>query len=230
MLKKLLCFSMLSTLLISCESYDWHTKLIFEGRIVDQNGNPVQGVTVSTYIHDNYGWFSYAESEIISYTKTDGNGYYRMMFPDPQSEDEILLLINKDKSGHRLDPSVSDIVIRNIREHNFNDFLINFGDQRIFREQNSTAFNLSIIDDPAQNAEISDVSIEGMIQQNSIDYNIAGAAIFYEYQHIAYTVAINQAITINYTLMTFGPSGPEYSENSIVLQVGTEPIMHTINY
>lgn len=233
MLKNTLYLLLACCLLVSCDDYEWDTKMILEGRVVDHNGNPISGVTVNTYIYQEGTIFyvSFDNSEIMSYTKTDADGRYVMMFPRPKNGQDTVILINADENRNRINEGLSSTVVYNIKQTNFNDHLVNLGEQIIFPTDNITTLNIETVDDPSLNGVITEIEIDGLLKQKTINYNFEidnAENQFYFYDD--YHVATNQTLAIKYKTRNDGPEGYIYTITEVSIPVGDAPVTYTINY
>ncbi|MGV3459460.1 MAG: carboxypeptidase-like regulatory domain-containing protein [Flavobacterium sp.] len=231
MLKNTLYLILACCLLAGCEDYDWETRMIVEGRVVDQNGNPVSGIVVNTEVDTDPSAGNSSLVEIISYTTTDANGYYRMMFPKPNYNGKINLLINADQYRNAIDAAYSITEISNVRQSNFNDYLVNLGEQDIFLINELTTLTIETNDDPALIGYITAIEVDGLLQQKVIDYNfdVENPDNQFYFTEV-YSVAANQSLVVKYTTRTEGFNGPVYTTTEASVQIGTEPVTYAINY
>ncbi len=235
MLKKLF-FAFIGFIILSActDDYQWNTKIIAEGRVVDLNGNPVSNVNVSIQADFDYsGIYPYGNwnsgPELISYTKTDANGNYRMMFPRPK-DSALMLFINADENGNPIFQSSSATVIYNIKEENFNDYIINFGDRICFPIEDVTTFSIELNDDPSINSSITNINIDGLLKKNFVDYNFAPGDFESFHFNNQSVVKSNQELLVKYVVMTAINNNVVYTINEVPVQIGSTPVIYTINY
>jgi len=237
MLKNTLYLLIACCLLTGCvDDYEWDTKMIVEGRVVDQNGNPQKDVDITTkiYYHSEgialFGDWG-PDSKIISFTKTDADGVFRMMFPRPKNEDDIVVLINTNDDRDPINSQLSSTIIYNIDQVNFNDHLVNLGEHTVFSVGALTTLNIETNDDPSLDGYITAIEVNGLLKQSVINYNFDAETQESQYYTFeTFNVAANQTVTVKYQIRTIENNGPVFTTNEVPVQIGTEPVIHTINY
>lgn len=221
-------------LLYGCgPDYEWDTKIIFQGKVTDQYGQPLAGIKVCSYISDdiNLGpWGNLNGDEIISETITDAEGNYILMFPRPEEDNGIMLLINMLPYRERLNEDISSEAIYNIRQDNFDDYRIDFGIKQLYRTDNSTTLTINLINDDML-PYFGSIIIDGFVQESYTNYNFYN---FYD-DYIPYpigspvTVAKNQILTIKYQEYS-----SELNANPVIreaeVSVGDGPVTYTIPF
>jgi hypothetical protein len=205
--------------------------MIVEGRVVDQNGNPVQGIAIKTQVYQ-HGYIDFFENyEVMSYTETDADGRYVMMFPRPKYEEYINILINTDEQRHPVNAAYSNTIIYNIKQKNFNDYIINLSEQVIFQPQNTTILEVVANDDPLLDGMISSVKVDGMVTENIVDYNFGGSDADQEHLYYnSYNVATNSMVILKYAIKTGTDEEPLYTITEVPVSIGSEPVIYTINF
>lgn len=221
-------------MLYSCDGleYSGNTKIVFEGHINDQNGEPLRDLLISTHIKRDgiSGGFLFPGSngdyDLISYTKTDRNGYYRMIFPKPTNQDNIALGINTETSDADANPEYSNIYVTNIQDSDINDYTINFGERRLFRQENTTMLTVILT-----NATWgSGVIPYGLLNHNLDVYNTPVHQLYSPQETsdstitYSFEVARNQQLTLRYFRWIEGGNFDE-----ITIPIGNEPVTQTIN-
>lgn len=230
MIKKLLCLCVILFTVYSCDdlTYSGSSKVVYTGRITDASGTPVSGIPVSIFIQKNgspgviYPGSSNKE-EVISYTTTNDDGSYTMIFPTPENESAISLLINRDENGQVFNNVYSNIGLYNIGKPGAsNNFTIDSGDNQVFKIAEATTLRV-IANDNWHN-----ITPVGIIN-NQIIYANEGVHQYYRYtlnydqREYTFTVAKNQTILLRYTS---GYYTDYYTE--VPVYVGESPITYTI--
>lgn len=171
MRKKIFCFLLLLPL-VGCESdlsYDGQTRVMYEGTVLNAEGQPLTGVPVGIYITKNGYFYSLGyDSDLISYTRTGAGGHFRMVFPLPENEDNISLLINKQAIASP-DPVYSSMEIYNIGSENLSGYKIDFGVLKLYKVENSVTLSITV---SPQASQVSKLNITGLADNNVIDFNL----------------------------------------------------------
>lgn len=247
MIKKISYIVLIYLLLTSCDDrleYSGTKKIVFEGRIVDENNLPLNNIDVSVYVTKNGsgggGWFMYApdshsDDDIITYTTTDGNGYYRMIFPMPKDQDNIDLLINREvETSTHYNPDYSNSVITGIKPENIIDYGLDLGEQKIFNLNNQTELTVTINNMPLYYYGYIDIELTGLVNDAIYDYNLPAHFNYditgpYEdtSAHYAFKVAKNQDIVFTYSNGNINGIS-SYAQTTI--HIGNEPVNYIIEY
>lgn len=231
MIKKLLCFCFILFTIYSCVDlvYSGSSKIVYTGRVTDASGTPVTGIPLRIFIQKGDGPLGFIfqgsneAAEVISYTTTDEDGNYTMIFPTPKNESAISLLINRDENGQISNNMYSNIVkYRLEKPGESNDFTVDSGDNQVFKTAEATTLTV-IANDPWHN-----ITPVGVIN-NQIIYADDAVHQYYQYtsngdqKEYTFSVAKNQTILLRYT---FGDYMDEYTE--VPVYVGESPVTYTI--
>lgn len=229
----------LCTLMGSCDDrlqYTGNIRYVYEGTVKDVQGNPMKGITVSTLIEreGSYGAIIFPgvsyETEVISYTKTDENGHYKMIFPKPSDSYNRYVLVNMDDEGRAVDNSYSFTQIFDIPDEAVQDYRVDFGTTTVLNLQQATTLTVNAVN-PTQYWLGNVTMSPGIIaDENYIDYarpensrygySVAGTD---DNESLICTVAPNQLITLHYTDASGVPQSAD-------VYVGTSPVTYTIYY
>jgi len=247
MIKKLFYLVLVCFPLTSCDDrldYIGTKKIVFEGRIVDENNLPLDNIDVSVYVTKNGStggsWFMYVpdsrgDDDIITYTTTDSNGYYRMIFPMPRDQDNIALFINQDvKTSTHYNPDYSNSIITGIKPENIIDYGLDSGEQKIFNLDNQTELTVTINNMPLYYYGYIDIELAGLVNNGIYDYNLPAHFNYditgpYEdtSAHYVFKVAKNQDVVFTYNNgIINGVSS--YAQTTI--HIGNEPVNYIIEY
>ncbi|TRW25835.1 hypothetical protein FMM05_06330 [Flavobacterium zepuense] len=247
MMKKLFYLILVFLLLTGCDDrleYSGTKKIVFEGRIVDENNLPLNNIDVSVYVSKEgsggessfiFGAHSDSDEDIITYTTTDSNGYYRMIFPMPRDQDNIALFINREvETSTHYNSNYSNSIITGIKPENITDFDLNFGEQRIFNLDNQTELTVTVNNIPLYYYGYIDIELAGLVNDAIYDYNLP-AHFNYDTTgpyddtsaHYVFKVAKNQDIVFTYNNgIVNGISS--YAQTTI--HIGNEPVNYIIEY
>jgi len=133
-MNKLLLLIIIPFIALSCTDeldFDGQTKKVFKGRLIDEQGNPIEGITVSASLHGG-------ETEVVGTDVSDANGEYLMVFPDAQDERYASLIVNGMQYSGSLSPDYSYYTIYNININTLPDHTLDFGTSMLFSPQNGT--------------------------------------------------------------------------------------------
>lgn len=208
----LMCFFMMSSN-NSCSDIDYNgkTRLMVKGKVTDKNGNPLQRIDVETEV---YGVEISVSSDVISVTKTDANGDFVMLFPEPESGTRfrVKLVDENEVFYHK--------TYNNIKRENFLDLEYNLREIHLFEPVDLV--NLSIRFQTNSSNRINQSKIIGSIAG---DYNVnPDENWFYEHNVLAVK---NQVITVEYTVRDYNNQITNHTQN---IEIGTENLTYTINY
>ncbi|AWH86222.1 hypothetical protein HYN59_14375 [Flavobacterium album] len=207
-MKKLLLALFVAGMSAGCGiDYLGSTKIIFEGRVTNPAGEPLEGIKVSTNISNS------ETNDEISYDFTDSNGNYRMIFPKAAEKVDIQLFINSDEANTEL----SQTVISNISFDDVEDYTIDFGTESLYQSQGSVAFHIDI-----QNNLPRKLQVLGMIAYKRIDYHFEGLPNDPGYGYPTdFFVAPNQVLTLRIM-------DPEGNIQEVQVPIGEENVTYTL--
>ncbi|WP_294822072.1 hypothetical protein [uncultured Flavobacterium sp.] len=230
----ILIFSFL--LLLSCDeglNYSGETKYVFKGRLSDRNGQPLKGILLSVHLSKNGSPGAIGlpgdsnDYDLISYTRTDRDGYYRMVFPKPTNQDNIALGINTEAEGETENPdeNFSNIYITNIQNSDLVDYMADFGERTIFDTDDTTTLTVTFT-----NAYLDFMAVPEGLVNNAIEMFDNSLHGFYQTGYgsgvatFTFEVARNQNIILRY-----GNDGFFSTIQEINIPIGNEPVAQTIN-
>ncbi|KGO95136.1 carboxypeptidase-like regulatory domain-containing protein [Flavobacterium subsaxonicum] len=236
MLKKLLLFFIAVIALTACDDelkYTGDERVLYQGRITDANGSPLQGVPVSVYISkDGYSGLYYnpiSDTDIISYTTTDAGGNYKMFYPAPRNQNNIALLVNYQNAYNPQNTTYSSTSFQNLIPENLSDNKLDFEDIKLFEVANATTLSINI--NNAGGYAISKLNLVGLIDKNEVDYNfnLPLEDENYNYQE-SYLVAKNQTVTLKYQTRTYINDNTLISNHEVQIPIGSEPVNYTLEF
>ncbi|NDI99945.1 hypothetical protein GWA97_12715 [Flavobacterium sp. LaA7.5] len=211
--------------------YDGSTKVIFEGRITDDAGNALEGISVQTEYYDGN------DSDIAGIGKSDSDGNFRIIFPGADENVDIELMINH--SGHYSESNnniYSQTSYVNITPGvvKYYDYKINFSTIKLYPVSNNTVqLNLTIANELPPYRSIRKVNVIGLVNESYTDFDFNniptdtsmqnnGQYDYNNFNHI-YSVAKNQVLLVKYMLS-------DYSVYEVEVPVGDENLEYTITY
>jgi len=168
--------------------YDGETKILFEGRIVDENQEPLRNIYVSIYLANE------DDTDIINHTTTDNNGYFKMAFPKPIDADYVALLVNSD-NYNPVNPDYSNTTIQSIELDGRHGYNINFNDIAIFPLVNATTLSINV---NAGEITMPAFNLIGLVDYNYIDFDLPLSDNLIYNNEAQFTVAKNQIIKLKY--------------------------------
>lgn len=226
-MKKTLLLAACAVALSACGiDYQGSTKFIFEGRIVDQDGNPLKNIPVRTHVSDG------DTSDIIGIDVTDSNGNYQMMFPGASENVEFAVGINfgPDEYNNPESP-YSTTTILNLPQDQVKDedYRIDFGDTPLYIADNSVLLHIDFIDNPEIMDIVQKIALVGLVDYQKIDYNfeaelpdpVQGWDPYYFQSD--YLVAPNQVLTLRYMLH-------DSTIHEVQIPVGGEDLTYTFEF
>jgi len=205
--------------------YDGRVKLVYEGRVTDDAGVPLSDIPVNVYVSGEDDW------EVISFTVTDSNGYYKMIFPRPTNEEDLSLQINQSNDDFVQRAAYSQTFLYNLHDENLTDYKILFDDIQLYRTTESVRLTLNFAGDgPAQ---LERAQLIGLVDNNQVNYNFTtfpgeGVDPIFENFSSAYFVRKNQLLTIKY--MVFNPTmSQDYTIHETEIPIADEDLTVNIN-
>lgn len=219
MLKKLL-LPLLALSLTGCGiDYRGSTKIIFEGRVTNAAGQPLEGIKVITHYTTN------DDHDDVGIDFTDSNGYYQMVFPGAKSNVTISVSINDPDYTEDGNSPWSSTRIINISKGQIADYSIDFGSEALYQKDNSVALHIDI-PEPVSEVTVKNIEVKGLVNDKSIDYNFAepGYEDFYFYYDGQgdFQVAKNQVVILKY-LLSDGSTG------EVEITINEADVTYTLN-
>ncbi|NJM80998.1 MAG: hypothetical protein HC854_17800 [Flavobacterium sp.] len=220
-MKLLITYIFIVFLTISCDNhitYQNGTKLIFEGKIINQNNEGIQDIQVKVayYKEGSYGGFLPSQSSDykepgIGYT--DANGNFKLYVYSATNESEIIVIVNEDKRyGYQ------EKKLLNIQDENFIDYKLNLNTTTLYKSDNLVTLRVTF----ERTSSSNNLSIKNV--------QLIGESTFYEgyfnpinnYQNynsiFNYVVAKNQNIIIQYDLYDFLTNTTSTQVRNIIIE------------
>jgi len=239
MTQKIILLLLCSLLFISCQDdlqYDSTVRIAYQGRVTDASGNAIANLPVGVYISkdedaDGLSYLFGYDHDMISYATTDDNGNYKMFFPQPKNQDNIVLFVNQAIPGTTVNESYSKLVINNLRLENLTDYKIDFGVTQLYEVASSTTLQIDFTNTSGQS--LTKLNVVGKVSENVIDYNFNLPPVDGVNTYIMenYNVAKSQTITLKYQTRYGNGEGAQVVNNhEVQIPIGTEPVIYQLNY
>lgn len=214
--------------LVSCQiEYTGDERLVIKGILVDENNQPLANCTVQTWVYKDGGTIPFVlyipdEKNLISYTTTDENGNYEMVFPKPSNETSMAITILPQKNNQ-------EKYFCNIQKNNFSDYTLNLNSTKIYK--NSSISNLIINLNKMENSsnEIQYIKLIGIFPEQYVYLN--PLEVFDEYFRYDYTRSVvkNQSLLVQYEIFNWKTGILSTIEETIIIDE-SDTINHTFNY
>lgn len=219
MLHKFIALTLIA-LTSSCSEleYSGSTKILFEGTIANENGEPLPGIRICTYVSKS------GDEDVISYTTSDENGHYRMFFPSPRNEKNVALLINQTEPHTTANTALSAITVQNIDLDLIKEYTVDFGNYKIFNPENAVTLTIQFVYTSELGEPPHQVQVDGIISDDHINYNPKPEDddYFYDGNQATYHVAKNQDITVKYV--------QDGVKHEVTIPVSQSDLTYTIEY
>lgn len=250
--KLLLFFTLLqfSLLFVSCANIEYESddRIVFEGYIKRQDGSPIPNIPIYTYVFLNEGGSS--DSDYISYTTTENDGHYVMVFPKPTNHSYIKVLINSDVSFDTplsRNSALTDFTIENILPDDLSPLHLNFGTTQLYGTGEVTTLRINLVTDgQPQTTLLADY--EGLFPQYSSyftepeyseyldpDYPDPGTPTAdglytYWFTQIDQTTSTRLTSVLKNQTVVFRYLNAAGVITNVNMPVADEPVTYTINY
>lgn len=200
-MKKIVLLLILFSLLGCTLQYEGEERLVVTGKLIDKHNNPIQNNHVEVWIHMNGqqgGMYpSGGDRDLISFTQTDANGNFKMLFPKPINEDEIEL---KFYDKNNIYQSKSYI---NIKKSNFIDYTFTPNTVTLYKKEDITLLKV-ILNNVNPSKQIKRIDLIGQTAESLLWVNpLEDNANFYYYDSYFREVAKNQTLILEYDVKDF---------------------------
>lgn len=216
-------FLLIAILLISaCERpYDGEKRIVIEGKLVDQNANPIVNQEVEIYVGEQRKLVFGLGRDLISFSKTNADGRFKLAFPSPRNNEMIEIAI-EDSFQNKIYQDL--YLLANL--DNFKNFRLNVETVTLFRQQDIVGFKI-IPNQVTPNAFIAALSItatqstNGFVDLRKPTSNPGNNLLITDFQ-----VLKNQTFTINYKVVQLGSE----VNKAVVVTIGNQFLTYTLNY
>lgn len=213
-MKKVLLLFVLTTL-ISCNEirYDGERRLVFKTIILNAQGEPLPNSYVEISIVASFS------SDLISRGKTNNSGELTLIFPSPESDHDINLMIYNDDATYLKKEVVG------IKKSDFVNYKLNYQTSYLLKSDEVAPLNLTY--NQTSNANIlKKVSIEGIYHLDTEYFNYPDTN-YYLFPS-QFLIKKNQQFQLKYKVKNL-QSAIE-TDYAVDLQIGNEALNYTLNY
>lgn len=208
----------------SCEiQYDGETKIAVNGKIIDENGNPIPNKYLQIDVLDGPGLIL-PGSDLISFGKSDQNGNFTLIFPAPRDGNRISISINDIINS--FDEYQSKNIIFN--KKNLENYKLDLNTLILYKNESITALSL-ILNPTSPNKQIKDIQIEGKQSNTRIDLVVYPTLNNNPIINTSYNVIKNQTVIVKYTVIDYSNNGAT-TVQSIAIPIANDAVNYTITY
>lgn len=216
-MRKLILFFIVG-LLCSCQiQYDVSTRYVFEGQVLDRDGNPIENHSIEAWVYNSY------DSDLIGFTETNSEGYYELVIPKPKNERDFEIKIK----GNAVYFQKAYV---NIYESDLSDHKITIGKTTLLATDDISNLEITLNQINSEN-NISAIELTGLIAEQIIWVNPPEEEPYtpYYYEFYAKKVAKNQTLNLYYEVRN-GNTGQTNSFNELIDVSSNDITEYTINY
>lgn len=214
----------------SCEiQYDGETRLVVQGQLVDRNSNPIPNKRIEI---NNFSDGTYTPSDLISYTKTDSEGKFLMIFPAPKGEDiEIITILN----GYNFDDDYATLNYAtgfqnksiSALKKNFKNYKLDLNQVTLYKNDEITQLEI-VLNKTSTTKQIRTIHAEGLQANDFTDLNYKNEN---HYLETHFNVVKNQNVHLSYTIEDYSdPTKVVTTNHEAVIAVNSEKVIHSITY
>jgi len=207
----------LLSLMAACSdiNYDGETRLVLEGKLVDEQGVPMPNRYVDVAVYSNQRFGSYA-SDVISDGTTNSNGDFRLIIPAPRNfENYMSIRINPDDKNYQY----KEFAL--IQRKNFTNFRFNAQTITLYPKESLSTLTVTLQQQNFDN-ELTALNVDGLTSNTTIFVN--PLVVDYEPFERYFDVLKNQNVTLHYTITDYSnPGNPESTDYEVVIAIGNQP-------
>lgn len=205
----------------SCSiQYEGDERLIVTGRLADSFNNPIAGANMETHTYIENGYLFGNSTDLISFTKTDENGNFKMSFPKPvdYQNTKIDVIANN---------TLQEKNFRFINLSDFSDYKLDLGIIKLYQENETSALKITLNQMNNWN-QIVKIQLIGDIAEDEIWIN--SPHVEYDYNNLFIKkVAKNQLLTVKYKVKNSITDVVSLQETNIIIG-NDDTTLHTIDY
>lgn len=231
-MKKNLLFLLTLFTFYSCEiQYDGETRIVVQGQVVDKDNNPISDKRIEISTHSES---DFVGSDLISFTNTDAEGKFTLIFPAPKSDNiDIVTTINGNYEidYQYIQPVITGYQSKSIRatKRNFANYKLDFNKIVLYKSDEITELEV-VLNQITNNKQITNIYIEGNLAERSIDLKKEDENEN-QYLKTQFDVAKNQNLKLSYTIRDFSnPVNIVVSQHEAIVTINSEKTIHTITY
>jgi hypothetical protein len=225
MIKKIVLLFIVGLFFSSCNdiNYDSETRLVIEGRLVNENGESMSNRYIDIAVYNELGYGAYA-TDVISSGTTDVNGNFRYIIPAPKDFSHYMSIrINSVSNSYQHKEYAL------IQRKDFTNYRFNVGTATLYPTQSIATLNVITQQVNPQN-ELVYLNIDGLRSDETIFINPLQPD--YELFENYFSVIKNQTVRLHYTIMDrSNPNNPESTDYETPIVIDNEQqINYTLNY
>jgi len=225
---------LLSCLIISsCISYDGNSRLMVEGRILDRNGNPIQNIPVTVLaqkagIYIPFVFYIPDVNNNVNQQLTDSDGRFKMLFPEPENADEIVVTINRRTTKYNADSKLNRRAFFNIQLANFKQNTVSLGNLELFGLSQATELTIEMKPSSPFDRKGVRLRFEGLTVDQEDDFNRTMSGYIFTEVYQRLSVATNQTAVIYYDVVDL--DGNIFYSSSRIVLIGEDPATIEIEF
>jgi hypothetical protein len=213
-MKKILSLLTFLSLCACSIQYDGETRLVFQARVNDSQGNPKADLPVSINISDG------EISDMISNGNTNSNGEITLIFPAPSNIDANISIDIGNLYSYALS-------LQNLKRSDFTNYKLAVDNYVLYNDDESTF--LSVEYNPSSNdRRITAIRIEGDVANEWFYWNQFGESSL-EFG-TEFNVVKNSNVLLIYTVTDTSVSPASDETFTVPLVIGNDNVSYTINY
>ncbi|WP_426485594.1 hypothetical protein [Flavobacterium sp. 2] len=214
----------------SCEiQYDGETRLVVQGQLVDRNSNPIPNKRVEI---NNFSDGTYTPSDLISYTKTDSEGKFLMIFPAPKGEDiAIITTLN----GYNFDDDYATLNYATgfqnksitALKKNFKNYKLDLNQVTLYKNDEITQLQIQL-NKTSTNKTVTALDVQGILSKDFTDLNYKNEN---HYLETNFNVIKNQNVRLSYTIADYSdPTKVVTTNHETIISINSEKVIHLLTY
>ncbi len=215
-MKKILAFFALLVLASCGVDYDGETRLIFESRVVDSQGNPVVGKGVQVVVDDE------GNSDMISNGITDENGKILFAFPAPNNTAAFIHIYYSDNGSQ-----YQDKMYFNVLRSDFHDYKFTLNDVVLYRNDELTQLYI-IPNQVSPNTDLIDIRIDDNPAENMTYWNPLESDYFNT--QTEFSVLKNSTVNLTYQVKDYSTSPATSTNYTVPIAIGDENVNYSLDY
>lgn len=225
MIRKFALLLFVGVLLAGCTdiNYDGETRLVLEGRLVNEQGEPLPNryVDIAVYATANYGSHS---SDIISSGTSDLNGNFQFIVPAPKGvNNHMSIRINPGNNSYQY----KEFALIQLKD--FEDYRFDVHDVTMYARESIVWLVVTL-----QQSNVAHILTHLDIEGNRADETVFINPLVLDYQPYDnyFSVVRNQTVVLHYTILDQSdPNNPMSTDYELPINIGNEPqVNYLLNY
>lgn len=198
--------------------YDGETRIVVQGQLIDKNNKPLSNkkIEIQTYSGDTF-----VGSDLISYTDTDADGKFTLIFPAPKGDGISIITSINDEYNEFQSKHI------NALKKNFSNYKLDLNKIVLYENNDITQLDL-ILNKTSTNKEITEAHIEGLQADIHLDLNADDLENRYLNTH--FDVIKNQNVKLSYTIVDYSNTSQTAAKHEAVITINSDKVTHIITY